>query len=552
VDPVALEEAYLAALQGASAEGQDPLLAAEEAAGELFLTWDDDSGGGLAAAFAFPVPADGDYRLVVASALTALGRGTFGDYRLSIGLDAPEMLTGVVTEEMLAGQDAAAGEAIAVLDRELAPPGEAVQEIQGALTSTEQVLELRDIRPGDTLYVFVEATAGEQRPAVELLNYANKPLRTANLTGQAASASLEVTLPEGGRNYKLSIAGCCDPEGEPGEYRLLIGVNEPQVLTGQAAPSGQPVVEQPIPVNIGIELQQIVEVDEQNEAFTAVANLRMEWTDPRLAFSPESCDCVVKSFSQDTFGQFVDESQGRWPDFVLHNQQENRWTQNRLARVSHTGQALYFERFSTDFQVDFDFRRYPFDRQQFIMIVDSVFPQDVYLFTDLEGTSSISAEHGEDEFIIQDLQTQVTGEPSGLQTTHSRFTFSFEGPRHLNYYLLQVFLPILLIAGVSWITFFLRDYGRRIEVASANLLVFIAFSFSLADNYPRLGYMTLLDGVMVFTFIINALVVAYNVWLRRLEMVGQGELAERIDNYLDWLYPLLYVAAVVVLYILFF
>ncbi|UCC53353.1 MAG: hypothetical protein JSV68_05160, partial [Anaerolineaceae bacterium] len=102
------------------------------------------------------------------------------------------------------------------------------------------------------------------------------------------------------------------------------------------------------------------------------------------------------------------------------------------------------------------------------------------------------------------------------------------------------------------VTFFLRDYAMRIEVASANLLVFIAFSFSLADNYPRLGYVTFLDAVMVITFIISALVVVYNVYLRRLEINGQGELANRIDNVFDWIYPISIVVAAVMLYVIFF
>ena len=84
------------------------------------------------------------------------------------------------------------------------------------------------------------------------------------------------------------------------------------------------------------------------------------------------------------------------------------------------------------------------------------------------------------------------------------------------------------------------------------MFVFIAFSFSLADNYPRLGYMTLLDAVMLLTFVINALLVVYNVWLRRLEMNEQAELANRIDSVLDWVYPISIVGAVVVLYLIFF
>ena len=39
----------------------------------------------------------------------------------------------------------------------------------------------------------------------------------------------------------------------------------------------------------------------------------------------------------------------------------------------------------------------------------------------------------------------------------------------------------------------------------------------------------------------NALVVVYNVWLKRLEMRGQGSLAERVDKVLDWAYPLAYI-----------
>jgi hypothetical protein len=106
--------------------------------------------------------------------------------------------------------------------------------------------------------------------------------------------------------------------------------------------------------------------------------------------------------------------------------------------------------------------------------------------------------------------------------------------------------------AVSWITFFLKDYARRIEVATGNLLLFIALSFSIAENYPRLGYLTFLDVVMAITFIINALVVMYNVYLRRLEMQGREDFAERIDNYLDWIYPLSFIALILVTGLIFF
>jgi hypothetical protein len=113
-------------------------------------------------------------------------------------------------------------------------------------------------------------------------------------------------------------------------------------------------------------------------------------------------------------------------------------------------------------------------------------------------------------------------------------------------------VPISLLILVSWFTFLLKDYKHRIEVTSANLLVFIAFSFSIAGNYPRLGYLTFLDAIMAVMFIMSALVVIYNVSMKRLELSGSHPLIERIDNILDWVYPLLFVAALGVLVLLFF
>jgi uncharacterized sodium:solute symporter family permease YidK len=104
-----------------------------------------------------------------------------------------------------------------------------------------------------------------------------------------------------------------------------------------------------------------------------------------------------------------------------------------------------------------------------------------------------------------------------------------------------VFIPILLIILISWFTFFLKDFGRRIEAAAANVLLFIAFSFSLANNYPRLGYITFLDAVMAVTFVVNTLVLLYNVQLKRMESKGEVARVEQIDHFFDWAYPLSYV-----------
>jgi hypothetical protein len=537
-DIAALREEYDAELERIVSEGLDPILAAEAILDRLLLIWDDDSGDGLRAAFEFSVPHDGDYRLLVGGSLSYQGDETFGGYRLLLGLDAPQVLT---------GEAEPTGEVIAITDVASTQPAVGVEQLTGTLgeAKSSTIVNLLDFEKADTLYAYVEATSGDLRPVLVLRNFARKPIRTANLDGTATSASLEYIFPEVGENYQLEILSSFgDEPATSGDYRLLVGRNTPEVLTGQTTPEGDPVVEQPVEVKIGVKLQQIIAVDQAEENFNVVASLQMEWKDPRLAYNPDDCDCWVKLYTEKDFDRFLADVQGRWPDFTIGNQQGNRWTQNRVAVLRPDGSGLYFERFTTNMQLDFDFRRYPFDTQEFIIRVDLLLPEDYYVFSDLEGFSEISGEHGEDEFIITDFDTSVTSVQGSTRAITSRYTFNFEAPRHLEYYLLQVFLPILLIIAVSWFTFFLKDYTRRIEVAAGNLLLFIAFSFSLTDNYPRLGYLTLLDVVMTITFVVSVLVVLYNVWLKRMEMAGQAAQAERIDSYLDWLYPLAYLVPI--------
>lgn len=544
-DPQEFQSAYRAAIAEAVAAGQDPLVAVDEARNRYTLRWDDDSGPGLSAVFGYELPQDGDYRLIVAGSLSAQGVDNYGDYRLVVGLDAPGVLEGKALPE---------ASEIARLDEVDSTHGVTVEERSGNLSSGQPPvrLPLQPIEPGDVLYAYIEATSGDLHPTLTLRNYAGKPMAIANAEGEQTTASFQYTVPEADQNYTLELAACCAGAATSGDYRLLLGLNEPAVLTGQATPTEATVVRAPIPVQVGIKIEQIPEVNPPAEYMNVVANVMFRWQDPALAFNPDDCNCTYRLYTDSEFNDFLKTVNSRWPSFYFANQQGNRWTQNRTAVIYQDGTAAYFERFSTNLHADFDFHKYPFDTQTFSVDVDSLFPDTQFVYTDLLGYTGISPNHGEDEFIIGEPTTVITTTTSGTGANASRYSMVFTAPRHLEYYVLQVFLPILLIIVVSYVTFFLKDYGRRIEVASANLLLFIAFSFSLSNNYPHLGYLTFMDAVMTTTFFINAMVVIYNVWLRRLEMQGRGELAEHVDNYLDWLYPVGYVIAGLVLYYLFF
>lgn len=296
--------------------------------------------------------------------------------------------------------------------------------------------------------------------------------------------------------------------------------------------------EEPYTVAVGVWVDQITHIVQKAENFGVVANLRLEWDDPELAFDVEKAGQDVKVYSRAAFTRFVDENGLFGPAFVIHNQQGRRFVQHAEVIVFSSGHAVYYERFSATLQApDFDFVQYPFDSQKFFVHVDALYPTGFMKFVPLDGFSGLGDGLGEEEWMFNESMTE-TSEVKGISgRPTARFSLGFVAHRHINYYVLRIFVPLAIIIMVSWLTFFLQDFGKRVDIASANLLIFVAFNFTISSDLPRLGYLTFMDALLVAFFVFTGMVVVANVLFRRMEITGRDELARRIDNYTIWIYP---------------
>jgi len=523
------------------AAGQDPLRVIPETAGRYFLAWNDDTNGTYDSALQYRVPADGDYLLIVIGS-PAKRQQTFGDYRLLAGIDAPKVLT---------GQAEPAGAAVAVLNTSASRMRVGVREVTGNLSAniSSTFYTLSPVETNDTLYAFIEATSGNLIPAMVLRDYGGKPLAAVAPATGTTSATLQYTFSGASSNNRLEVLSSpLNGANTTGDFRLLTGLNAPGVLAGNEPPGGRPVLQKPIPVKVGIQLDQITSVDQVSENFAAVADIWMEWTDPALAFSPDECGCRVKIYR--SIDDFVEAEGSRWPEFTLFNQQAQRWTQNQLVVVQPDGTTTYFEHFWTTLQApDFNFRAYPFDTQDFYIRIDSLYPEELYIYEPWPEKTAIGTQLGEEEWYIISNDTSIS--TVEITTENSRYSFHFEAARHLTFYILRILLPILIIILLTYITFLLKDYGKRADIASANLLLFIAFNFTIAGDLPHLGYLTFLDAILIATFVITGATVAYNLYLRWLATEAEKEIAERIDRMMVWFYPAAYVAALILALLLF-
>ena len=526
-DVMDINLAFNKAVGKAFAEGRDPVAMIPDFANKYFLVWDDDSGGGYDSAFEYAIPNDGDYQVLI---YPNPAHDNWGEFTLSVGVNEPKALTG---EAMPTGQDF-------VSRVEIFPPVKAVEEITGTLTVDRlQQFNIRPLKKGDTVSAFLEVTDPASQPILRLKDFGDKLMAVGYSTDDNDRIiTLQHTLKRDAKNYTITI----EQTGKDvtSDYRLLVGINEPAVLSGVAEITpNKNVLQKPIPVEIGVKMDQITGVDQKAENFSVVDTLQMEWQDPKLAFDPATCDCKYQSMSVSAFQKYVDDHGTIWPEFVYYNQQGRRDIQNGLVVVFSDGRAIYYERSTVTLQApDFDFRLYPFDTQTFYIRIRQVFPDHLFTFTELPDFSSVGEQLGEEEWVIQDQWTAIESVDGD-----SQYSFAFTANRQLMYYVVRIFTPVLLIIIVSWFTFFLKDYSKRVDVASANLLIFVAFNFTISDALPHLGYATVLDLVLVTTFVITGIVVIFNVWLKRLEVTKKESIAQTIDNYSIWLYPILYFAA---------
>jgi hypothetical protein len=540
-DIVATGEQIYAVTRAASARGEDPFIEFADIADEMTLRWDDDSGEGYDAAFSWEIPAAGDYLLAVASIAFV---DTTGDYELLLGINTPQVAQG--SRPNVSGLATETAQSAVV---------RATQEVTGTLSLTEpqQMLQLVDLREGDTFVAAARAISGTLVPALILEDFGGKPVAANNIQGAQPEAVLRYTFTEPPSGYRLVIEAAA-PNGQQteGDFRLRLSRNVDNAAEDVTGAFGPPIVNAPIPVTVSLRIDQITDVDQQAENFSIVASSQIEWQDPALAFSPASCQCDRKVLrSERVITDYLTKNNiNVWPAGYIYNQQGGRSTQSQLLAIEPDGSAIYFERFTTTLQApDFNFRQFPFDEQLFHVRHQLIFEDDYFVLHPDETRSGFGEQLGEEEWIFSndEFTTNVIKVDNRDQAV-----FSFTTHRHLDYYIFRILVPVLLIILVSWITFFLRDYGRRIEVTSGNLLLFIAYNFTIANDLPRLGYLTFLDFVLISTFIISAVVIIINVWFRRLEANGEAERAARWDAILIWVYPLLYLVGGFVVYLWFF
>ncbi len=481
--------------------------------GEFSLV-DDDSGPGSDAVIQFVAPRSGTYDIEI----SPYNDATFGEYVLAVERTSAK----------------AATSPLATLNIERSHPSLAVQELRGSLKTPGDFYEheLVHLKAGHTLYIFAEALTPGLELEVLLKDFQRKVLSDVLPDTTTHTTKIKFPIIETGDHYDLVVKAT---DGKAtGDYRILLGIDSPEVMEGKGRSVGDPIIREPKKIRVGFELQQITEIDQQSERFGVVGIFRAEWTDHNLAFDASDHDTATLTYADRQLVSFLEQNKIDWPDFRIVNQQ-TKSTQHRVLNINSDGHVFYEEHFFALLQApEFDFRKFPFDHQDFWLRIETQQPHTFATLALHENPdfNRIGKQLGEEEWVILESVPTITDIEG-----HYRFSLDIKAKRHTTYYLFRILFPMALIVVIGWGIFFIFDHNTQIAAASGNLLVFIAFNFTVGDSLPRLGYLTFLDSIMLTGFVASISSLLLALYLKRIESVGRADDAKVLERRALTIFP---------------
>ena len=319
-----------------------------------------------------------------------------------------------------------------------------------------------------------------------------------------------------------------------------------QADTGLLSP---PIVDQkPVKVKVGLFLTNLIEVDEVKETFDISGYLFMTWKDPRLAFSPAGSD-TDRSYNPDSI----------WvPRVFMVNAAAQREKITINIRGNPDGTIHYLELFQVELTTSFYLELFPFDTESLEMFVEPL----------LDERDTMTLEYdiqvggvGTEPF-VELAQWKILG----LKGTEQRHAIAATGKaiselevdlvvqRRYWYYIWKVFLPLLAMVAIAYSAFWIKtsDYYTQISITLTAILTEIAFLFAISSSLPKVPYLTFIDAFFLVSFAFSCMCIVELVAVHQSQERSRPEYADRVRTVSRILYPVIYVAVLLVIALVFF
>ena len=204
------------------------------------------------------------------------------------------------------------------------------------------------------------------------------------------------------------------------------------------------------------------------------------------------------------------------------------------------------------FRQEFDFKKFPFDKQKLIISIisgiRSASDQNLIKFADTAAVTFITPENGaflglsnfkeknylkewkvlsvdikskeiiNENFYDKDLKKNIT---------HNENTINLEINivREYKHYVYKIIIPVFLILCVAWFVLWIptKHFETRLTTSMVALLSLIAYNFVFADDIPKLQYLTSLDKYILLSYIFCCIPTFMSIWCSRFIKISQAK-----------------------------
>ena len=199
----------------------------------------------------------------------------------------------------------------------------------------------------------------------------------------------------------------------------------------------------------------------------------------------------------------------------------------------------------------FNFRNFPFDKQNLSFEIWSEFPNSMVKIIAEEPAMSGYKESlysfNADEGILipgwdlvgVEYENITYTENDGLD--YSGLVIDLKVERQSSYYLYKIILPIIFILMISWSVFWVRgsQLEAKVNVTIVCLLSLIAYNFIIDEDLPKLSYLTFLDVFILLSYFYTGIATILCVYsfVRKLK---SGADISKVDLTARWIGPTSY------------
>ncbi|XP_023932518.1 gamma-aminobutyric acid receptor alpha-like [Lingula anatina] len=264
----------------------------------------------------------------------------------------------------------------------------------------------------------------------------------------------------------------------------------------------------PLTVNINIFVRSMGPISEKDMVYSMDCYFRQRWVDKRLGFDGP------KSLNTLTINNIMLDKIWR-PDTYFYNGKASYLhtitTPNKFLRISRDGSIYYSMRLTIKASCPMQLQKYPMDKQICPLKVGS------YGYSDSDVEYFWMGDAVGREADLQMSQFQLVATPSYSITeqfpNRGNFSFlvvNFELRRHMGYFLINVYIPVMMLVIISWVGFWINREATadRIALGVTTVLTMAFLSIDTRTDLPRVSYSTALDWFigMCFSFVLATII----------------------------------------------